>query len=84
MKLKELLKAFDEAKIEETEKGCYKEMYCTILNENGEKKNTRTVTFKKSTSVENSLLNLELVSLDKLYKWGFMFSDGLKIYVTVK
>ena len=44
----------------------------------------KSINFKKSNDLSASLLDCILVSLDKMYKWEFMFSDVLKIYVTIK
>ena len=83
MRLRDLLKILDNAEIEGTETGCYKEMYCKIIYEKGDFV-MKTINFKKSNDLSASLLDCILVSLDEMYKWEFMFSDGLKIYVTIK
>ena len=36
MRLRDLLKILDNAEIEGTEAGCYKEMYCKIIYEKGD------------------------------------------------
>lgn len=82
MKLKELLEVLHETSFETFPGGCYKRLYLDILNQDG-KRTKKEVSFNRIFEVSKSILDLNVVTVDKIYTKEFMLSRGVVIHLTV-
>ena len=82
MKVKELLKLFDKAIVEDRESGCYKRVYFEIIKPNGEKE-YRECSYNNYDEISNNILDLNVVNLEKIRTHNFALSKGIKIYLQV-
>lgn len=81
MKLKELLEVLDKTSFE-----CmvvpYKRLYLDIINQDG-KRTKKEVSFNWISQVSKSILDLNVVTVDKIYTKEFLLSRGVVIHLTV-
>lgn len=82
MNLGELLKLIDQCRIEKTEIYCYKRLYLSLIEKEGNK-SLKEISYNKCSEISSSTLNLKVVSIDAINKRSFMFSIGLEIYISV-
>ena len=82
MKLQELLEVLDRTEVEDAPKECYKRLYLDIINHDGKRKE-KEVSYNKISEVSSSILDLNVVTVEKIYTREFFFSYGIVICLTV-
>lgn len=80
MKVRELLKLLDNTSIEDRKAGCYKRLHLKTVQLFGEIIE-HEYDYNKYTEISNTILDLNVVSLERINTHKFAFSYGLDIYL---